>query len=499
MVFSNQFYTVFQKYFLPRHLSSAEKSPKNQNRYPELKLYVGKNSQNEDLYLSEKSLFQNVLITGTIGTGKTSSAMYPFSKQLLSFPQKIGMLVLDVKGNYHRQIKQFSAQFGRSSDLIILEVGGQYQYNPLNKPHLSASVLANRLKTILLLFSENTSEMYWLDKAEEILMHCIKLCRIYNDGYVTFEEIHKLVTIPHYYLSKFPIFRDLLRSNKLSFEESYNLLSAIEFFENEFSLLDDRTSALLKSEITRITNTFLSDYKILKTFNPPKEIDHSNSSMNDVIQNGKILVLNMNLAEYRNLSKIIAAYLKMDFQTEVMLRLSSSSSITPVAFISDEYHEYATSSDASFFAQSREAKCINIVATQSYTSLYHSLKNESAAKVIIQSLTNKFWFRNDDLATIESAQKQIGQEEKEKISKTFSENANQTSFSYLSKYLKSKNSSISESLNTYTQKDFIFDTNFFTQELENFSCIGFLSDGEKIQKPTKVKMIPYFLKGPSNV
>ena len=42
----------------------------------------------------------------------------------------------------------------------------------------------------------------------------------------------------------------------------------------------------------------------------------------------------------------------------------------------DEYHEYANISDADFFAQSRESKCISIVATQSYSSLLNSLKNE---------------------------------------------------------------------------------------------------------------------------
>ena len=106
-----------------------------------------------------------------------------------------------------------------------------------------------------------------------------------------------------------------------------------------------------------------------------------------------------------------------------------------------------------------------------------------------------FRSRNDDITTVESAQKQIGQEEKEKTSKSISENAKQTSFSRISNVLISRDATISESFNTYTQKDFIFDTNFFTQKLENFSCVAFLSDGEKILPPSKLKMLPYFLKG----
>lgn len=209
---------------------------------------------------------------------------------------------------------------------------------------------------------------------------------------------------------------------------------------------------------------------------------------------GKIVVLNLNIATYKNLSKIIAAYLKLDFQTEVMNRLSNTinSSFLPAVFISDEYSEYCTISDSQFFSQSREAKCINIIATQSYTSLLNALNNQYAVQVIVQNLVNKLWFRTDDIYTIESAQKQIGKEDKEKISKSVSENAKETNYSYFMRSLHSNNSSISESINTYLQNDFIYDTRFFTQELENFSCLSFLSDGNKIIPPQKIKLKPYF-------
>ena len=163
-----------------------------------------------------------------------------------------------------------------------------------------------------------------------------------------------------------------------------------------------------------------------------------------------------------------------------------------MCFISDEYHEYVTLSDASFYSQSRESKCINIVATQSYTSLLNTLHDQSSVKVIVQNLVNKLWFRSDDILTIEDAQKQIGKEEKEKISKTISENAKETNFNYIYNKFHSKNSSLSESYNSYYQTDYIFDTNFFTQKLETFTCLSFLSDGNKILLPQKLKLIPYF-------
>ena len=464
-------------------------------------LNIGFNKNNELISIPEKSLYQNILITGTIGTGKTSSAMYPFTEQLISYNntnknKKLAMLILDVKGNFFLQVKLYAKEYNRLHDLIILDLSGKIKYNPLDKPNLKPSVLANRLKEILLLFSPNNSESFWLDKVEQILTESIKLCRLYNKGYVTFEELHNLIMIPDYFYEKAKILKELFLKNCFTEKENYELLSSLNFFEKEYFSLDDRTKSILKSEISRITNIFISDFNVKKVF-CPKQNEINFYGFDNILKTGKIVVLNMNIFEYKNLSKIIAAYLKLDFQTSVMNRLSNNSNLKnyrSVCFISDEYHEYVTLNDASFFSQSREAKCINIVATQSYTSLLNTLNNNSCVKTIIQNLINKLWFRTDDIFTIEDAQKQIGKEEKIKFSKTISENAKETNYNYLFKKFHSKNSNLSESFNSYYQTDYIFDTNYFTQKLETFSCLSFLSNGEKIICPQKINLIPYFKK-----
>lgn len=475
----------------------ALKKVKNKENNNELKLLIGYDiSTKEEIYLPKSGLFQNFLITGTIGSGKTSSAMYPFTRQLIKYNsihgnEKIGMLILDVKGNYYNQVKKYTELYNLTNDLIVIELNSNINYNPLHKPNLKPTVLANRLKTILELFSENNTESYWLDKAEQVLAESIKLCRLYNNGYVTFSEIHKLITIQDYYKEKIIKLKEIFTSGKLNIEQVYELNTALDFFQREFENLDQRTLSILKSEITRITNTFISDYNILKTF-CPKEEELTFLGFEEVLSKGKIVVLNMNIAQYKNLSKIIAAYLKLDFQTEIMMALANGRPRT-TAFICDEYAEYVTKTDSEFFSLSREAKCINIVSTQSYSSIKNTLKDDTSVKVICQNLINKIWFRTDDILTIEEAQKQLGKEEKEKTSKNISESAKQTKYNYFTKSLINKDSTISESLNLYTQNDYIYDTNFFTQELETFNSLCFLSDGNKILKPKKVGMYPYFL------
>lgn len=499
---SNSIYSlIFRNKFNDKFVNkNAVKSISKSTNSKDLSIIAGKDENNNLVFIPEKSLYQNILITGTIGSGKTSSCMYPFTKQLINYNKnnansKLGMLILDVKGNYYKEVINFANSANRLSDLYVIELGNSVKYNPLDKPNLKPAVLANRLKTILMLFSPNNSDSYWLDKVEQVLAESIKFCRLYNNGYVTFLELHKLVTIPNYFIDKLDIIKDFFISGKLSKKDCYDALSSVDFFEKEFNSLDLRTSSIIKSEITRITNCFVSDYDILHTFCPKKD-EITFCGFKDLVDSGKIVVLNMNISEYRNLSKIIATYLKLDFQTEVMSRLSicNSNNFRSVAFICDEFHEYCSASDADFFAQSREAKCINIVATQSYSSLLNTINNQYCVNVIIQNLINKFWFRTDDISTISDIQKQIGKEDKIKISKSISENAKETHYSYFTNSLNSKNSNLSESINESIQNDYIYDTNFFTQGLETFSCLSFLSDGYKILKPMKLKLIPYFKK-----
>lgn len=440
-------------------------------------------------------MYQNILVTGSIGSGKTSSLLYPITSQLLewSFSEKYqsAFLILDVKGNYHRFVKEVCQKNFRLSDLFIISLSGSITYNPLDKPNLKPHILANRLKNILLLFSPEQSEAFWLDKAEQVLSEAIRLCRLYNDGYVTFTELHQIIMSKSYYDEMVESLKDTFYNDSLSQSQIADLSACLSFFEEEFYSLDERTISILRSEISRITNVFISDSDISRVFCPEKK-DISFPGFKYILLNHKVVVLDMNLAEYSSLSKIIAAYLKIDFQSEILMQLSKSGKIYPSCFICDEYHEYVTKNDSSFFAQSREAKSINIVATQSYSSLLSAIRDPTNTKVLIQNFINKFWFRTDDSFTIEEIMKQTGKEEKEIQSKTISENARQTNYSFIFNNFFSKDSNISESINTSYHKDFIYDSNFFSRELETFSCLAFISNGSRIMPLDKISLSPYF-------
>lgn len=113
---------------LPMSHKRFFQSQKNEFK-KDLSLFLG-NSANtyDDILIPEKGLYQNILITGAIGSGKTSSAMYPITKQLISYRanapnEKLGMLILDVKGNYYSQVLEFSKLYNRQNDVISIQIG----------------------------------------------------------------------------------------------------------------------------------------------------------------------------------------------------------------------------------------------------------------------------------------------------------------------------------------------------------------------------------------
>lgn len=462
-----------------------------------LEILIGFNEQKQPVYLDEKALFQNILITGSIGTGKTSSGMYNITKQLISYnsynDKKIGMLILDVKGNYYDFVRKEAIKNGRLQDLVCIDISCDTYYNPIDKTELSSDIIAGRLKEILLLFSKNNTESFWIDKAGMLLSEVIKFIRLYNENYVTFYEIHKIINDIDYYLKMKKNIKSKLIKNKYSEEDIFNINSSVDYIEKEFLKLDERTKGIIIAEISRITGIFVLNYDINRTFCPEKNKINF-KGFRDVIDNGKIVVLKMNISKYGDISRIIASYLKMDFQREVLMQVTrkNKEDIRKTAFISDEYQEYITRNDAEFYAQSRETMCINVVATQSYSSLYNTLKDEFATDVIIQSLVNKIWYRQDDIRTIEKAQKVIGKEEKEKVSQTMSESSKEANYNYILKKFVTQNSNLSESINKYKVLEEKFDMKEFSYNLKVFEAIALISYKNK-NSVLKIKMLPYFL------
>lgn len=437
--------------------------------------YIIARDENDECFtLSEKTLYQNMLITGSIGSGKTSGAISWITYRLLKSGK--GGLILDVKGNFVNIVETMCKRLGRIKDLKIISKNSNAYFDILDSS-LSPLELANRIKQIITLLSTtNVSDPYWLDKVENVILNLFILMKYENTDYEMM-KLHKLITDDAYLNKYMGSIKCKVKKEIPKEKEAFELCNAITFIENEFKNLDSRVKSILKSEITRFTIPLITEYDIYNRFCNKEGKEKISFNENQIV------VLSLNIAENRALAKIIATCLKLNFQRHVISNISNSN---PIFFIADEFQEFCNVEDSHFLSLSREAKCMNIISTQSYSSLNSSLRDKEASRVIIQNLVNKVWFRNDDTYTIEEAIKQLGKVNVIRENKSISETGQESKKYIFKQGFKNTKSSISKTLNYVENKENEFDENFFTRELKTFEALAFISDGESICKPKKI-------------
>lgn len=419
--------------------------------------------------------YQNILITGSIGSGKTSAAINTLLYELLK--KDIYGLILDVKGNYIDNVRKIAKLCNKENNIIEISLKSKFSYNPLDSPNVSSIELANILRNILEIISENkTSDGFWLDKSEGYIRDLITIMRFYMDN-INFKEMHNLI-VSQEYLNNIidKIKKELLKKSR-SDEQTYEVTASINNITNEYMKLDLRTLSIIKAEMTRITDAFSSDYLISKKF-------CTKSDKLDFFSDN-IYVLSIDIANNKKIAKIISTYLKFEFQRQVLSNKNFSKS---VFFICDEYQEFCNSPDSHFFSLSRQYKCINILSVQSYSSLISSLKDEMTANVIIQNLVNKIWFRNDDNYTVKQIINQLGKCEKARETLSFGESGQDSRYSILFKKFVNRKSGLSKNHSITKNIENLINEEYITLKLKTFHAICLLSNGNSIQLYQDVKI-----------
>ena len=340
--------------------------------------------------------------------------------------------------------------------------------------------MANRLKKVIELISvANSSDSYWLDKVENVLFNIIVLIK-YCDLSLDLSEIHRLITDDEYLIKKLKTLEDCIIDNISDKKKAHEINNLIMFFSKEYFKLDNRVSTIIKSEITRLTIPFVTEYDVCMKFGTKRE---DSISIKYDKNKPKIIIFSMNMSKNFLLTKMLATFIKLEFQADVLQKIDNPEEIF---CIFDEYQEFANIQDAHFLSLSREAKCMNIFSMQSYSSLINEIRNEHAAKVIIQNMVNKVWFRNDDNYTVEEIVKQIGREKKKFKTSSISEGAAESKRSLLNGF-KNKKSNISKTVSYAENNDYTVNSKIISQELCIFEALVLFSMQGKMGEVQRVK------------
>ena len=151
------------------------------------------------LSIPERGLFTGIAVFGAVGTGKTSTCLYPYAEQILSYeaanPEKrIGGLVLEVKGDFCRTVRGILGRVGRQDDYVEISLGSQYRYNPLHNS-LDAYALAYSIAALINNLFGRSKEPFWQQAYTNLVKFIILLHQVAYD-YVTLFDVYECTISP---------------------------------------------------------------------------------------------------------------------------------------------------------------------------------------------------------------------------------------------------------------------------------------------------------------
>lgn len=222
------------------------------------------------LAIPERGLFTGVAVIGAIGSGKTSCCMYPFAEQILSYggpAERIGGLVLEVKGDFCHKVKGILGRHGRVDDYVEINLGeSEYRYNPLAN-QLEPYALAYGIATLLNSLFGKGREPFWQQAYTNMIKFIILLHRLLYD-YVTLFDIYECAINPELLRKRLELGEAAMGSTKVAAVELaiYLEIDGLARFHWEKNEQENLMEALLTEELAK----FLLEKSVLHQV---KELD----------------------------------------------------------------------------------------------------------------------------------------------------------------------------------------------------------------------------------
>jgi hypothetical protein len=285
------------------------------------------------------------------------------------------------------------------------------------------------------------------------------------------------------------------------------------WFHHDWMRIEPKLRTSIIEGISVFLSLFDDNPSVKYTFCPPKEcydpIANANGTygvplppFTELIEAGRVVALNFPVVANPGLAKMIGTLMKQDFQRAVLGRIPRMAQHPErpwreVLFLCDEYHAFATvgendpTGDEKFFALSRQARCIPIVATQSLSSLRSTLPGESW-RTLFQTFRTKIFLALSDDFTAKIASDLCGREEHLTPQYTIAENDHDARVSLLTGRTTAHRAAISASKSYQIRREMVFEAKTFA-ELQNAQAIVLAYDGFNPWPPTYCYLKPYYL------
>jgi hypothetical protein len=285
------------------------------------------------------------------------------------------------------------------------------------------------------------------------------------------------------------------------------------WFYQDWKRIEPRLRTSIVEGISVFLSLFDDNPAVKRVFCPPKETYDPVANgdgrygkplppFSKLLESGAVCALNFPVSANPGLARTIGTLMKQDFQRAVVNRIprmarEPNRHWREAIFLCDEYQSFATagesdpSGDEKFFALSRQAKCIPIVATQSISSLRSTLPGETW-RTLLQTFRTKIFLALSDDFSAKTASEMCGKEEQLKLNYSLSEHGQDAGVSVLTGLATAHRATVGASKGYSVQRDFVFEPKIFA-ELKNAQAIVLAYDGLNPRPPSYCYLKPYFL------
>lgn len=447
-----------------------------------------------------RGLNGGIFISGSVGSGKTQGTVLRYLSQILEAGDAApAILAIDPKRTFLREAEDIIKKAGLGDRIVKISLNGNQTFNPVyarNPLRDSRFVgLSEMARSAAVNFMGKSSDSpFWDVSSSHLVRNTLAYCAA-KYKYFTLPDLYSAIVRA----AKESLADDLkkcLSEGDFNEEERFNIGCAIEYFENEYSQLEDRVRTGIVATSTAFINQF-QEFAANRVFCPKAE-NLTISSMEDLIRERKILLFDVNQP---GLARSMGTFVKLHYEQAVLNllpELKESNDACTTALIIDEYQDVVTCGgggtigDESFLAKARESRPAVIVATQSLSSLMNSVGSQRPALELVQNFRTRIACHSSDLETIRLFQELVGKSDVERQTRSLSETAQAAKLNLLAGGFDSETASINESVSRSTHREDLVTGKEFSR-LRTFEAFAQVFDGIET-KFVKLYLKPHFLK-----
>ena len=353
--------------------------------------------------LSPEDTYKNIIVFGSIGSGKTTRAINPLLKQVMEMDT--GALIFDIKTDFVDEVDALCKTTGRTYKIIG---DGGIALNLIGgcTPDLAASFLESCFTAR---GQGSGDSSFFVQSAVELCRNSLQLMELVGAEY-TLRNLNKVIFNDDDRDALMDQLAAKFEQSEFDEEQEIAAEMVVQFFKQNWADHDEKVAKSIRSTVSSVLSPLQSP-GMVRAFSPTNGKEEAD--LPAMITEGEIFLVSIPRTKYGDGgSRYAYMLLKLGFMNMMRARTSRKdwNQSRPVAFVCDEYQAIIDPiSDVDFWDKSRSTKTVGIVSMQGVSSMIQALGKDTTANAILQNFRQKLIFRTEDQATYGMIQSLLGQ------------------------------------------------------------------------------------------